>query len=294
MNKKNIMMVLNVLIIILLLCVSLCGLLSFDNNYAYETVNQYGDTIKMWGAGIYGHDSYFKAPIFIGTDFTVLVCIVPLSISVLWKLYKEKNIEHYIQSFALMSFVLYYSTSIAFGVTYNSLHLVYIFLFGASFYFTAMLFLHLYKMDTIHDKICHYTITKGMKIFLLVAGVSLFVAWLPDILSALMHNSTLELIEVYTTEITYVLDMGIISPLMLIAFFQARKNSFIGYVLIRMLFVVCIGVGIMLPLQTVFQVLSGINIPIPAFITKLLIFVIMALFALLFNYRITRETHYIS
>lgn len=46
---------------------------------------------------------------------------------------------------------------------------------------------------------------------------------------------------------------------------------------------VCMGVGIMLPIQTVFQLLSGISIPILAIITKVLIFVMLALFAIFFE-----------
>ena len=57
-----------------------------------------------------------------------------------------------------------------------------------------------------------------MKVFLVLSGFSLFVAWLPDSIQTLINDSPLALIEVYTTEPTYVLDMGIISPLMFITY----------------------------------------------------------------------------
>lgn len=291
MSKKS-KTIVSLVVLILLSIISISGVLSFDNRYAYETINQYGETIKMWGAGIYAHDYYFKASIFIGTDFTILVCIIPLCIRIFWKVYKERNIENYIQCFTIMSFILYYAASISFGITYNQLHLLYIVLLGTSFYFTAILFLKLYSFHISNQRICKYKITKGMKVFLVVSGISLFVAWLPDIISTFINNSTLELIEVYTTEITYVLDMGIISPLMFITYYQMKQSKFIGYVLFRMILGVFIGVGIMLPLQTVFQLLSGIAIPIPALITKMLLFVIMALFAGVFAYRLKHGTIY--
>ena len=92
----------------------------------------------MWGAGIYAHDSYFKAPIFIGSDFTILLFIVPLTIITLLRNKKGSAIDYDIRVFGILSMLLYYSASLAFGVTYNSLHLVYILLFGLCFLLSAL------------------------------------------------------------------------------------------------------------------------------------------------------------
>ena len=45
-------------------------------NHGYYINNQYGDSIKIWGMNLQ-HDSYFKVPIFVGSDVTVLVFVVP-------------------------------------------------------------------------------------------------------------------------------------------------------------------------------------------------------------------------
>ena len=110
---------------------------------------------------------------------------------------------------------------------------------------------------------------------------------------SIKNGTSLGMIEVYTTEITYVLDMGIISPLIFLTYYLVKKGSFIGYSLLRMIFKICICVGVMLPVQTVFQSLAGISIPLEALITKVLIFVLMAIFAIYFEYRIKKETKYL-
>lgn len=295
MNRKNTELnFLNFITVILLLIVTICGIGSFDTTHSYEIINQYGDSVEIWGTGIYTHDSFFKAPIFIGSDFTMLIFIIPFAIISFIKVQKRQDVECYICNFGISSLLLYYSASLAFGVTYNTLHLIYIALFGVSFYSVGLLFSKLHTLSIQSDKVCEYSITKGMKIFLIIAGVSLFVAWLPDIITSLMKGTSLELIEVYTTEITYVFDMGIISPLIFLTIHLLKREGFIGYVFLRMILKVCIGVGIMLPMQTVFQLLSGILIPIPAVITKVMIFVLLAAFATLFEYRLKRETHYIK
>ena len=78
-NVKPISKSLIMLLLLLTLLVTTCGICSFSTAHTYDTVNQYGKTIKMWGAGIYAHDSYFKAPIFIGSDFTILIFVIPMA-----------------------------------------------------------------------------------------------------------------------------------------------------------------------------------------------------------------------
>ncbi len=290
MNKKNRALIsLNLIIIFLLMIVTICGICSFNTGYSYEVINQYGDTVRMWGTGLYSHDSYFMAPIFIGSDFTMLVITVPLAIITLVKMRKEESVESYVRNFSILNIILYYSASLAFGVTYNYLHLAYILLFGASFYGVGLLFVKLFAMSYSTNFNYKYSITKGMEIFLILSGISLFVAWLPDIISSLVRGSSLDLIEVYTTSITYVLDMGIISPLMFLTLYLLKKGSFIGYILFRMILKICMIIGIMLPVQSVFQMISGIEIPIPALISKVLIFVMLAFFAAFFENRMKKQ-----
>lgn len=291
-DLKPIYKSLNILLLLLTLLVTICGICSFNTTHTYNAVNQYGETIKMWGAGIYAHDSYFKTPIFIGSDFTILIFVIPMAVFTFIKAGKTPSIEHFIRSFGVLCLLLYYSASLAFGVTYNYLHLAYIALFSLCFFGVWLMLVELHTLEIRRGKVCLFPFTKGMKVFLLIAGISLFVAWLPDIIASIVNKTSLDLIEVYTTEITYVLDMGIISPLMFITYHQIKHGKFIGYVLIRMIFKICMIIGIMLPIQSVYQILAGISIPIPALITKVLIFVLLAVFAAIFEYRLKRETQY--
>lgn len=291
-NTKRVFNITGGLILLLLLIVTICGLSSFNTARSYEIVNQYGKNIRIWGAGIYAHDSYFKAPIFIGSDFTVLICGVPLLIITFLRIKKVSSVEYNIRMFEILSLLLYYSASLCFGVTYNSLHLVYIMLFGILFFSTGIIFLKLHTVSVRKQKVCSFYVTKGMKIFLLTAGIALVVAWLPDIITSIVRGTSLEMIEVYTTEVTYVLDMGIISPLIFLTYYLIKYGYFIGYVLLRMLFRICMVVGIMLPVQTFFQLAAGISIPVPALITKVFIFILLAIFAAFFYYRLKQGTEY--
>lgn len=94
-----------------------------------------------------------------------------------------------------------HDTSLSFGVTYNKLHLVYIALFSVSLFSLCILMGKFHTAAASQQKVCKFRVTKGIKVFPILSGISLFVAWLPDIITSLAKGWSLELIEVYTTEV---------------------------------------------------------------------------------------------
>jgi hypothetical protein len=172
------------------------------------------------------------------------------------------------------------------GVTYNVLHLFYLALFSCTLYASILGFGFL---KTYSIKLSTKIYTNGLKIFLVFCGISLFVAWLPDIIVSLINKKSLELIEIYTTQVTYVLDMAIISPLIFICLYNLRKNNNIGYILLGIILNMLSLVGIMVILQTLFQNRAGIEMPVEAAITKVGIFVLLAIAAIYYEIKLFRN-----
>lgn len=281
-NNDKSLYIVTFLIIVLGILTSAIGLLYRTGGKTFDFVNQYGDTVKMYGDGLYARDSYFMAPIFRGTDFTILCFAIPVLIVAFMLDVKEKKLKNRLFLMSVISLFTYYSASIAFGVTYNMLHLAYIALFSASLFGLIIAIASIDKKQVV-ENMGDALPYKGIYIFLALTGIALIVAWLPDIINSLVIGHSLELIEVYTTQITYVLDMGVIAPTALICLFQLKKRSGMGYILLELLLTVCSIIGIMLPIQTAFQIIAGISLPIAAIVTKVAIFVVLALFALYFN-----------
>ena len=94
----------------------------------------------------------------------------------------------------------------------------------------------------------------------------------------LFRKGYLGLIEVYTTEITYVLDMGIISPTAFICLYLLKKRSSFGTVLLSVLSSGIVIVGVMMIFQTAVQLISGVDLPIPAIVTKSAIFTALGIY----------------
>jgi hypothetical protein len=264
------------------------GLFYKTDGQSFDFVNQYGDTVKIYGDGIYKNDSYFMAPIFKGTDCTMLFLAIPLLIMALIMDIKKNTLKTKLFAVSLVALFVYYSASYSFGVVYNVLHLVYIALFSCSMYALIIGFVLLKdyvikpseKIDTV-----------GLKIFLFFCGLSLFVAWLPDIIVSLANKKSLELIEVYTTQITYVLDMGLLSPLMFVCLYSLSKKGNMGYILLGIILSMLIIVGVMVIVQAIFQIKAEIDLPIEVILTKVGSFVVLGIIAARYEVKLFRNIY---
>lgn len=278
MKKKDLLAVITIL---LLITSSLVGILSMDYTKAYDFVNQYGQTVSIYNYGIYARDSFFQATVSVGTDICILFVLVPMFIFAYVNYCQKGDKVSRLKLISVYAIALYYATSIAFGLVYNRLFLVYAALFSCSLFgmFRQLLNLKWEKA---------YEATRGVKIFLTLAGVALIVAWLPDIIPTLFTGEPPSLIAVYTTVITYVLDMGIISPLCFVSIVLLKKKHPLGTVLLEILLRTCLVVGIMMIPQTVCQLSAGVELPMAAIITKSFSFVLLGAFAFHFERKLMR------
>lgn len=271
-----------VIIIILLFITSIAGILSMNFNSAYDFMNQYGHKVKIYGYGIYAFDSYFQAPISIGTDISILLVVIPMFLASYLKYLKKGDVLSELKLISVYAAVLYYAASIVFGLTYNQLFLVYVALFSCSLF---GMFGHI-KNISLQQAIQG---SKGIYTFLILSGIALIVAWLPDVIPTIIKGTTLSLIGIYTTNITYVLDMGIISVLCFAALYLVKRREPLGTLILACILKLCIVVGIMMFPQTICQVASGVSLPLPALITKSFSFILLGGFAFYFNHKIYRE-----
>ncbi len=276
MSKKRIP---EIIIILLLIIISLCGILSLDFSKVYSYINQYGDEVKLFGSGIYKDDSYFKAPIFIGTDLCVLFFGVPLFIISLIKDFRNSTENTKLRLVSIEAISLYYAVSLCFGVKYNRIFVLYVILFSLLF------FTLIKRMRNLSRYNYSFEMKKSDTAFLIFSGISLCLAWWPDIIPTIINKTSLKLIENYTTEPTYVLDLGIISPLCFISLILMKKKDSFGVVLYAILLQSIMIVAVMMICQSAVQFASGVEIPLSALISKSIIFIILGLFAIALDRR---------
>lgn len=285
---KNSVHILSCIVVVLTFVASGFGLFYIDDGEVYTVISQYGNEIELYGNGIYKNDSAFLVPIFRGTDFIIFFIVAPLLLYFIYLDRKQNSLKSSLRFTSLLFVILYYTFNLSLGVIFNPLHLVYTVLFSTSFF--ALLFA-VYRLSTEHstDFESDFKVTFGLKIFIFVSGFALFLAWLPDIIFANISDKPLSYLENYTTSVTYILDMGFLSPLLFLSLYLLKKHTFYGICLLSMLFYLSMIIGIILPAQTVFQMQSGIEIPLPELITKVLIFMLLSAFAFYFNQKLYKS-----
>lgn len=272
---------LSLVTICLLIITSMAGILSMNFEHSYKFVNQYGHTVLMYGYGTYANDTYFQAPISIGSDIAILFILVPMFIYTYLKKIKTPNKITDLKLVSLYGISLYYAVSIATGLTYNRLFLIYVALFSCSLF-------GLFKNILCMQFETEPKLSKGLTIFLILSGIALIVAWLPDVVPMITRGETLQSIGVYTTCVTYVIDMGIIAPICFVCIFLLKGKNALGIMIEAIILKLCIFVAILMFPQMICQLLSGCDIPFVALITKSFSFILLGGFAFYFNRKLYR------
>ncbi|SNX53906.1 hypothetical protein [Thermoanaerobacterium sp. RBIITD] len=286
MGSYRILKILSSIVALLALIASSVGLFWINSGTPFYVNNIYGNSVQMYGNGLYANDTYFKAPIQRGTDLVTLFLAIPLLVYLI--LYNKQNmIKCRLMLVSVLSYFLYYSASLAFGVSYNILFLVYIMLFSSSL-FAFMVGITGIESKSISDKISDKMLRRSIAIYMVFAGSSVFV-WLFEIIGALSTGKPPISLGIYTTEPTYVLDLGIIAPsAFTCAILLFRKKS-LGYIYAAILLVLNAFVGVVVISQTMFQKIAGINISVQEFITFVGVFIIMSFIAAFLNARLLKN-----
>lgn len=271
-----------VITMLLLAVCAIAGVLSLNFDHSYEVVNQYGQAVEMYGYGVYAHDTYFQTPISIGSDICILLVLVPMFVYSYFRYRKDGSAIARLRLISVYGVAFYYAASIVLGLTYNRLFPVYVALFSISLF---GMFRHIAGMEVKEANLP----SNGLRIFLILSGTALFAAWLPDVIPTILNSTPLSTAGIYHTCVTYVLDMGIISPLCFVCLYLLKKKNPTGVILQAILLRLCIMVGTMMLPQMICQAASGCELPLPALITKSFSFMLLGGAAFYFDGKLYRE-----
>jgi len=252
--------------------------------YAFTSVR--GVEAQLYGQGLYAYDTYFKAPILRGSDATILIVGLPL---LLWALSwaTKGRLRGMLGLAGVLSFFLYHAVSLAFGVFYNQLALVYVAYVSASLYAFILAFRAI-NVEELSKRVSQRAPVRGMAIFLFVAGLTVFV-WLPDMIASLLEGTAPAGLAHYTTEVTYIIDPAIIAPSAFVASYLISKRRPMGFLMAPILLILNALVGVMVIGQTIFQAMAGIALTpaqLVAFVGSFTLMGLIAVWLLIkfFNY----------
>jgi hypothetical protein len=275
------------LIAILAALTASVGLFSVDGNGPFPFTTLHGDTIQIYGKGLYRYDTPLIAIGYRVSDAFTLIVGIPLLLVCLW-MYGRGSLRGKIMLTGLLLFFLYNFGSLALGAAYNNLFILYIVLTLTTFLGSAGLLLS-FDLAAFPRLFSERLPRAGISLFFMISGVALFCIWLfLSILPALLAGGVPPELESYTTVITFVLDMAIIAPVLVSAGVLLRQRQPLGYLLASILLIFIDALGLSLLAMGIAQQLSGL-MNIGQFIGFVVSFAILTLFSLGFTIRLFRS-----
>lgn len=266
-------------VVILAIIATSIGAFSQDDGKVQTVTSLRGQTVQLYGQGLYRYDTFLIGAGNRGTDVATLLIEIPLLVIALG-FYRRGSLKGGLLLTGSLGWFLYYYVSMSVYTAYNSLFLVYVALFSLSF-FAFVLALTSFNVKTFPDHFAGHYPHRAMTIYLFTMGVVFLIVWLGlSVLPATLAGQVPTELATYSTLATHALDLGIIMPTMFLAGILLRRQTPLGYFLATVMVLVNVTIGIALIGQGIAQIVLQVPLPIGAIIGFMLSFAIMTLIAL--------------
>ena len=263
------------------------GLFSANGDGPFEFTTLHHEIVEIYGRGLYQNDTTLIAVGFRVGDAFTLIAAIPLLLISFW-MYRRGSIRGGILLTGTLTYFLYNYSSLALGAAYNDFFLAYIVLTMMSLFGMLSLFIS-FDPQTFPALFSERLPRRGISIFLIVSGVILFCIWLLlSIVPALVAGIVPAEVASYTTIITFVVDMGIIAPALVISGRMLSRREPLGYILASVLLVFIDVLGSALIVMGFAQEIAGL-INLGQFIGFVVSFAILTLFSLGFTIALFRS-----
>ena len=263
----------SILIIIISLITSSFGFfMNEGDSYLFQTIRN--ETISIYGKGLYKHDSILIGSGNRGTDFILLFFIIPLTlISTFFTI--QNSFRWKIILCGLFGYYLYLYITFTLSINYNRLFILYIILFGLSFFGFYNIFSEIYQ-EKIFNLFPEKYEKKWIGTLLLIIGIFVGLLWSIDPLITLITGKFPKL-EHYPTLFTHGLDLSTILPICIISGYKIFNNNKSGYILsFPILFILGILV-LNLISMTIMQYKAGLIFNIQEIIVFIISFLLMGI-----------------
>lgn len=207
----------------------LTGILSDEGSGSYQYDSIRGETIEIYGKGVYKHMSADVAIQGIAQDYVSVFIAIPLLLFSLIGFLKGSKKAGFLLVGTLAYFFISYMFYSTMGM-YNYLFLVYLALMCLSFFglFLILKDIHHYRLEELFYQNKTGKIVGG---FLLFNSIAIAVLWLGVVVPPLIDGSIYPIeLQHYTTLIVQGFDLGLLLPVCFVVALQLRKGKKDGYI----------------------------------------------------------------
>jgi hypothetical protein len=263
------------------------GLFYQDGGKPFTFVTLHSSTVQIYGQGLYRFDTPLIAVGYRIADAVTLILSIPLLVVSL-VLCRRGSLNGVLMLTGVLAHFCYNYGSLALGAAYNNLFLVYLAVFSASL-FALIMALMAIDSESLAAQFSPRFPRRALGIYLIVSGIALCVLWIGlSVLPALLQNQAPPELASYTTIITFVVDLAVIAPCMIVAGRLLMQQAPLGYLFSSTLLVFTDVLGISLLVMGIAQEMAGL-LNIGQFIGFVVSFAILTFFALMFTIIVFRD-----
>jgi hypothetical protein len=204
-------LILSLLIAVLTLVASATGLFYTNGGQPFDFTSVHGQTVRLYGDGIYKFDSASIVAQAKAQDALTLFIALPLLLVGMYFTWK-KSFRGQMLLTGLLGYFLYTYGSMSFASAYNPFFLIYVTLFALSL-FAFILAMMAVDVDEVNARLSANFPRTGLAVVCIVAGLFFLLAWGGGrVLAPLMAGTYPDVLEHYTTLTIQVLDLGLVMP----------------------------------------------------------------------------------
>jgi hypothetical protein len=244
-----------------------------------------GESVTIYGRGLYRYDTISSAAQEQGQDVVTLVLTLPvLALSAFFAF--RGSFRGRLLLTGTLAYFLYTYPMMAFNTAYNQLFLVYVAIFALSMY-AFILAMMSFDLASLPQHFSPKLPLRAIAAFLFAAGGFLLLAWLGRIIPPLLQNTTPAL-ENTTSLVIQAMDLGIIVPMAILSAILLLRRSPWGYLLASVAVLKFVTYGTAVCAMGINMILSGIEGGeglLVVFLTLTLVNLVLA-FLLLKNVRV--------
>lgn len=260
----------------LALVAALAGLLAPDGEGPATVQTVHGETVELYGEGLYRRDSLFKGASNVGTDVITLAIGLPLLLGALAG-YRRGSARGGLLLLGALTWFLYVYATYALSVAFNELFLVYVALASASF-FAFLLLWRSIDPQPIADRVPD-AVRRRTAGLMLASGALTFLVWVLPLLAALISGDAPKWLDDSSTMVTDALDLAVITPSAVLAGVLLRRREPLGYPIAVALLVLLLVLAPAIIAQTIGQLAVDIQFTAGEVIGPIAGFLVLAAFA---------------
>ena len=234
------------------------GLLGRPSGSPVRVVTPRGQSVQLAGDGLYRYDTVFTAAGNTAVDAVVLALGIPLVVRA-WLQHRAGSPRGTLLLAGSLGFLLYVYANYALGIAYNPLYLAYVTLLSASLF-------GLFAASTAVDRTALAAVAadpdlphRFLSRFLLTSAAVTAVVWLQPLVTALLEGAAPDLLDIYTTPVTFSLDLAVITPAAALAGLLVGRRDPMGYLLAVPLLVTIVLLLPTIAASTALQAAAGIS-----------------------------------